>query len=245
MKILNTITKATLCLIMIQLSLACSESKSKRSGVGIYRAPVKNVSESHADSAVATITGAVVASFGGNVSSDTFQRNVKAFSTAFMMPDDSEFGLGNVSHVYEEITDNSGTGIRLNLNICLAGGGKIKPNQSYYSNIARTSTPLTVYIKDSKVVTDPNTYSPLEISGYSVSGSISGKNISLLFENNLGKIKMIGDYSRSSEWFAGTISFENKVNFVENERPWKSNDGRFYSLGEFYIQMNSLSRNCN
>lgn len=243
MKKINLITKAALCLIMIQLSLACSESESKRSNVGIYRAPVQDVSEPGSGvSAVGTITGAVVASFSGSVSSDTFQKNIKAFSTAFMMPEDEDFGLGNVSHVYQEITDNSGTGMRLNLNICLSNGDAINPNTSYNNqDIKGAGNPLTIYIKDQKVVTDKETYSPLEISGYTVSGTISSnKTINLTFENSLGIIKMAGDYSRSSDWFAGEISFVNKVNFIKSEKPWSSP-----LLGEFYVQMSSLSRNCN
>ncbi len=245
MKTLNLITKAALCLIMIQLSLACSEKKSKRSTVGIYRAPVKNVSEPGTDSAVATITGAVVASLDGSETQEVFQRNVNAFSTAFMMPDDSEFGLGRVSGSYEEITDNSGTGMRLNLNICLSDETSIDPNRSY-NNVAISggTNPLTVYIQDSKVVQDNEMYSPLEISGYSVRGVINGKNISVEFENNLGTIRMVGDYSRSKDWFAGVISFSNKVNFIEGEEPWRAQSGQFYSLGEFYVKMSSLNKGC-
>jgi len=230
---------------MIQLSLACSEKASKRSQVGIYRAPVKNASEPGIqNSAVTKITGAVVASFNGSISQTTFQNGVMGFATAFMLPEDETFGLGKVSSTYQEITDTAGTGLRLNLNVCLSNGGKINASQSYSNTSVRgASQPLTIYIKDSKVLDNSDDYSPIEISGYTVTGTINGKNMNLRFTNSLGTIIMEGDYNRSSDWFAGKISFNNSVNFVESQ-PAVSSPNSYY-LGEFYVQMNTLSRNCN
>ena len=131
--------------------------------------------------------------------------------------------------------------MRLNLNLCLLGGGQIDSNRTYSNEtIVGVGEPLTIYIKDSRVNNNPDNYSPLEVSKYTVTeGALNNKDIRLKFENDLGTITMIGEYSRSSDWFAGRISFDNKVNFIKSEKPWGSQD-----FGEFYVEMRSLSRNC-
>ena len=67
---------------------------------------------------------------------------------------------------------------------------------------------------------------------------MDGKDINLTFENSLGTITMSGNYSLSQEWYAGNISFANKVNFREGQGAWRS------QLGQFYVQMSSLNRGC-
>ncbi len=226
---------------MIQFSLACSEKKSKRSAVGIYRAPVQDINEPGVSgSDIGDITGAIVASFNNSVDQSLYQSRVKKFTSSFMMPDDSEFGLGEVSADYENISTEAGTGIRFNLTTCLPDGNEINPNTSYpRSQLSVSKSSLVMYMKDSHVVANPDQYSPFEITGYTHSASvISGKSMVLVFENSLAEITFDGNYDVDNDWFAGKVSFKNKVNF--------SSQGNIESgtLGSFYVPMNQVSANC-